>query len=164
MKTGLRAALIAIAAIRMLATATPADAQTIPNQQDTVVTTRAAGPFEVRMAPLETNAPIGRMSLDKTYHGDLQGTAIGEMMAAMGSVEGSAAYSAIEQVTGTLAGRSGTFMLQHTGVMNRGAQSLLITVVPDSGTGELAGLSGTMNIIIEGGKHAYTFDYTLPAQ
>jgi hypothetical protein len=161
MKIRLRAAMIAIVATCSLADASTAAAQTIPIQEDTLVI-RAIGPFEVRMAPLETSAPIGRMSLDKTYHGDLEGTAVGEMMAAMGTVEGSAAYSAIEQFTGTLAGRTGTFMLQHTGVMNRGTPSLVITVVPDSGTGELAGLSGTMNIIIEGGAHSYTFDYTLP--
>jgi hypothetical protein len=161
MKIRLRAAIIAIVATCSLAAASNAPAQTTPIQEDTVVI-RATGPFEVRMAPLETNAPIGRMSLDKTYHGDLEGTAVGEMMAAMGAVEGSAAYSAIEQVTGTLGGRTGTFMLQHTGVMNRGAPSLVITVVPDSGTGELTGISGTMNIIIEGGTHSYTFDYTLP--
>lgn len=146
----------------------PAQAQT-PRQapaaprQEVVVTTRATGPFEVRMAPLATDAPVGRMSLDKTYHGDLEGTARGEFLAAMTPVEGSAAYVAIEQVTGTLNGRSGTFMLQHSGIMDRGAQRLVITVVPDSGTGELTGLAGTMTIIIEGGKHAYQLDYTLLA-
>lgn len=149
----------------MLGAATAANAQT-PSQsapaQETVVTTRAAGPFEVRMAPLETDAPVGRMSLDKTYHGDLEGTAKGEFLGAISPVEGSAGYVAIEQVTGTLAGRSGTFMLQHSGSMDRGAQSLSIMVVPDSGTGELTGLAGTMRIIMEGGKHAYEFDYTLP--
>lgn len=149
----------------VLGAASAAEAQTAsqPAQaQENVVTTRAAGPFEVRMAPLETDAPVGRMSLDKTYHGDLQGTAQGEFLAAMTPVEGSAGYVAIERVTGTLAGRSGTFMLQHSGTMARGAQSLSITVVPDSGTDGLAGLTGTMRIIIEGGKHAYEFDYTLP--
>jgi hypothetical protein len=161
MKIRFRAAMLAIVAICSLAAASAVAAQTTPIQEDTLVI-RATGPFEVRMAPLETSAPIARMSLDKTYHGDLEGTALGEMMAAMGTVEGSAAYSAIEQFTGTLGGRTGTFMLQHTGVMNRGAPSLVITVVPDSGTGELTGLSGTMNIIIEDGKHSYTFDFTLP--
>jgi hypothetical protein len=133
--------------------------------QETAVTTRATGPFEVKMAPLDTHADppvLGRMSLDKVYHGDLQATAQGEMLAAMTPTEGSAGYVAIERVTGTLAGRTGTFMLQHNGLMNRGAPSLVINVVPDSGTGELAGLSGTMMIIMEGGKHAYEFDYTLP--
>jgi hypothetical protein len=76
-------------------------------------------------------------------------------------VKGSAGYVAIEKVTGKLHGRAGTFVLQHTGTMNRGAQKLSITVVPDSGTGELVGLSGKMNIIIAGGKHSYEFDYSL---
>jgi hypothetical protein len=140
---------------------TPSQAPAAP-RQETAVTTRATGTFEVRMAPQPTDAPVGRMSLDKTYHGDLEAAAKGEFLAAMTAVEGSAAYSAIEQVTGTLAGRTGTFFLQHTGIMNRGAPSLVITVVPDSGTGELAGLSGTMMIIVEGGAHSYQFDYTLP--
>lgn len=137
-----------------------AGAQSTP--RETVVATRATGTFEVQLAPQETAAPLGRMSIDKQFHGDLQGTSKGEMLAAMTATEGSAAYSALEQVTGALHGRSGTFYLQHTGVMNRGAPSLTITVVPDSGTGELTGLSGMMNIIIEGGKHSYEFDYTLP--
>jgi hypothetical protein len=146
----------------------PARAQT-PQQapaappQETAVTTRATGTFEVQLAPQETAAPIGRMSIDKQFHGDLEGTSRGEMLAAMSAVEGSAGYVALEQVTGTLAGRTGTFVLQHTGIMDRGAPGLIITVVPDSGTGGLAGLSGTMMIIIEGGTHSYQLDYTLPA-
>ncbi|HST61497.1 MAG TPA: DUF3224 domain-containing protein, partial [Longimicrobium sp.] len=101
--------------------------------QETAVTTRATGPFEVKMAPLGTHADppvLGRMSLDKVYHGDLEATAAGEMLAAMTPTEGSAGYVAIERVTGTLAGRTGTFMLQHNGLMNRGAPSLVINVVP----------------------------------
>jgi hypothetical protein len=148
----------------------PAQAQTPAGAtpaQETAVTARATGPFEVKMAPLDTHAQppvLGRMSLDKVYHGDLQATAAGEMLAAMTPTEGSAGYVAIERVTGTLAGRTGTFMLQHNGLMNRGAPSLVINVVPDSGTGELEGLSGTMQIIIEAGAHRYEFDYTLPAR
>ncbi|HEX6368154.1 MAG TPA: DUF3224 domain-containing protein [Longimicrobium sp.] len=129
---------------------------------ETAVTTRATGTFEVQLAPQETAATLGRMSIDKQFHGDLQGTSKGEMLAARGGVEGSAGYVALEQVTGTLHGRTGTFYLQHSGTMNRGAPSLSITVVPDSGTGELTGLTGTMNIIIEAGRHSYEFDYTLP--
>jgi hypothetical protein len=79
----------------------------------------------------------------------------------MGGVKGSAAYSAIERVSGALAGHTGTFVLQHTGIMSRGAQSLVITVVPDSGTEALTGLTGTMQIIIEGKQHSYLFEYTL---
>ena len=144
----------------LLAAAAPAHAQST-TQTDTMMTARAAGTFEVQLAPQETAAaPLGRLSIDKQFHGDLQGTSKGEMLAFRSGVDGSAGYVAMEQVTGTLNGRTGTFVLQHTGVMNRGAPGLTITVVPDSGTGELVGLSGTMNIIIEGGKHAYEFDYT----
>jgi hypothetical protein len=131
-------------------------------QTETVVTTRATGTFQVQLAPQETAAAIGRMSIDKQFHGDLQGTSKGEMLAVQGGVEGSAGYVALEQVTGTLHGRTGTFYLQHTGTMDRGAPSLSVTVVPDSGTGELTGLTGRMNIIIEPGKHSYEFDYSLP--
>jgi hypothetical protein len=127
----------------------------------------AKGTFEVKMAPLAfenapEGSPLGRMSLDKTFTGDLAATAVGQMVAAFTSVKESAAYSAVELVTGTLNGRSGSFVLQHTGVMHRGAQSLVITVVPDSGTGDLSGLSGTMTIRIDGSTHFYEFTYSLP--
>lgn len=128
------------------------------------MTTHVRGPFEVKLTPqADEGSPLGRMAIDKQFHGDLQGTSVGQMLAGMTAVTGSAAYVALEQVTGVLEGRSGSFMLQHTGVMNRGAQSLTITVVPDSGTGELEGLSGTMMIVITDGKHSYEFDYDLPA-
>lgn len=104
---------------------------------------------------------LARMSIDKIYHGDLEASAHGEMLTAAGSVKGSAAYSAIERVTGSLHGRSGSFALQHTGIMTRGTPQLSITVVPDSGTGELTGLSGKLNILNEAGKHSYDFEYTL---
>lgn len=156
-----------LAALCLAFAAGPARGQTqpapsTPLQTDTAVTTRATGTFEVQLAPQETASALGRLSIDKQFHGDLEGTSRGEMLAFRSSVDGSAGYVAMEQVTGTLHGRSGTFVLQHTGVMNRGAPGLVITVVPDSGTGGLAGLSGTMNIIIEGGKHSYELDYTLP--
>jgi hypothetical protein len=133
-----------------------------------VVTARASGSFEVKLNPLPTyetaeGTMLGRLSIDKQFHGDLEATSRGEMLSAGTDVKGSAAYSAIERVSGTLGGRSGTFVLQHTGVMNRGAPSLAITVVPDSGTGGLAGLTGTMDIQIDAGRHSYTFDYALPA-
>jgi hypothetical protein len=144
-----------------LASAAPAHAQS-PAPIEAMTTTRATGSFEVQLAPQETAAaPLGRLSINKQFHGDLEATSKGEMLAFRSAVDGSAGYVAMEQVTGTLHGRSGTFVLQHTGVMDRGAPGLTITVVPDSGTGELAGLSGTMNIVIEGGKHSYEFDYTL---
>lgn len=129
--------------------------------------THASGEFEVKMTPQgaedkSANAVIGRYSLDKKFHGDLEGTSRGEMLAVGTAVEGSAGYVAMEQVTGTLNKRSGTFALQHTGTMTRGAPQLSVTVVPDSGTGQLKGLAGRMTIKIEGGKHFYDFEYTIP--
>lgn len=130
------------------------------------MTTRATGTFEVKMSPQDApeSPGVGRMLLDKQFHGDLEATSKGQMLAAMTPVQGSAGYVAIEQVTGKLKGRAGTFVLQHHGIMNRGEPSLSVTVVPDSGTGELAGLSGRMDILIEGGKHSYVFEYTLGAE
>jgi hypothetical protein len=130
------------------------------------VTKRAAGPFDVKLLPLTTaysgdDAPLARMSLDKKYSGDLDATAVGEMLSAGTAVKNSAGYVAIEKVTGTLHGRDGSFTLQHSATMNRGAPSLSITVIPDSGTGALAGITGSLQIIIEGKKHSYVFDYSL---
>ena len=125
--------------------------------------THAVGTFEVKLTPQSTDAPgLGRMSIDKQFHGDLEAVSKGEMLSAMTEVKNSAGYVAIERVTGKLGGRQGAFVLQHSGAMNRGAASLSVTVVPDSGTGQLAGLTGKMAIIIEGGKHSYEFEYTLP--
>jgi hypothetical protein len=101
------------------------------------------------------------MSIDKQFHGDLEATSRGEMLTAGTDVPGSAGYVAMERVTGRLHGRSGAFLLQHSGTMTRGAPQLAITVVPDSGTGELAGLGGRMAITITDGRHSYDFDYTL---
>ncbi len=127
------------------------------------MTTRASGTFEVKLNPqADEGSPLGRMLLDKTFSGDLQGTSKGQMLAAGTAVKDSAGYVALEQVNGTLAGRTGTFFLQHNGTMNRGTPTLTIIVVPDSGTGQLAGLAGSMTIKIEG-THHYEFDYTLPA-
>ncbi|MBB4634823.1 DUF3224 domain-containing protein [Longimicrobium terrae] len=126
--------------------------------------THVTGPFEVKMTPqADEGSPLGRMLLDKQYHGDLEATSIGQMLAGMTAVTGSAGYVAMEKVIGALDGRAGTFILMHMGVMDRGAQSLTISVIPDSGTGELEGLSGTMKIVMPDGKHAYEFDYELPA-
>ncbi|HEX2224454.1 MAG TPA: DUF3224 domain-containing protein [Thermoanaerobaculia bacterium] len=123
---------------------------------------RASGTFEVKMNPLTTGDDVpGRMSLDKQFHGSLEATGKGEMLTALTSVQGSAGYVAIERVTGKLDGRGGSFVLQHSGIMNRGEPNLTITVVPDSGTGELAGIAGTMKINIADGKHSYDFEYTL---
>lgn len=130
------------------------------------MTTRASGTFEVKLNPQamgdsSEGALLGKMSIDKQFHGDLEGTSKGEMLTAGTSVKGSAGYVAIERVSGTLHGRSGTFILQHSGTMTRGAPQLIITVVPDSGTGQLVGLAGKMGINIADGKHSYEFEYTL---
>lgn len=129
-----------------------------------VKTTKAAGPFDVKMAPQSpADAPVGRFALDKKYSGDLEGTGTGEMLTGMSAVPGSAGYVAIEKITGSLAGRRGSFHLLHKGVMTRGTPALSITVIPDSGTGELAGLTGTMDIqVARDGSHSYTFNYSLP--
>lgn len=130
------------------------------------MTSRATGTFEVKLNPLPAydsadGSTLGRMSIDKQFRGNLEATSKGEMLSAIGSVKGSAGYVAIEQVSGTLDGRRGTFVLQHSATMTRGAPHLTITVVPDSGTGQLTGLTGTMAIDIADGKHSYTFEFTL---
>ena len=130
------------------------------------MTATAKGPFDVKLTPqgaATDPAAVGRMSLDKTFHGDLAGTSVGEMLAVRTAVAGSAGYVAIERVTGSLEGRTGSFVLQHSGTMTRGTPSLTLTVVPDSGTRELTGLAGQMAIDIVDGKHHYRFDYTLSA-
>jgi hypothetical protein len=142
---------------------------TEPSQNTPPTPATAEGTFEVRLTPQPMDgdddaegATLGRMSIDKTFQGDLEGSSKGEMLSARSAVQGSAGYVAVERVTGTLGGRRGSFVLQHSGTMDRGAPSQSVTVVPDSGTGELAGLSGEMVIEIEDGKHFYRFDYTLP--
>jgi hypothetical protein len=127
----------------------------------------AAGSFEVKLTPRPMDPPdpaaIGRMTIDKRFQGDLEATSQGEMLAAGTKIQGSAGYVAIERVTGTLGGRTGSFVLQHSGTANRGALGLTIHVVPDSGTEELTGLTGTMSIDPGGGKHTYRLDYSLPS-
>jgi hypothetical protein len=127
----------------------------------------ARGEFVVKLSPLafegqQDGSKLGRMSIDKTISGDLVATTKGQMLSAMTEVKGSAGYVAIERVVGVLKGKSGAFVLQHTGTMTKGSPSLAVTVVPDSGTGELFGLVGQFNIIIADGKHSYEFNYTLP--
>jgi len=139
-----------------------------PVQKPAVLTNRASGSFEVKLTPQapddkdDEGATLGRMSLDKQYHGDLEATAKGEMLTAMTGVKGSAGYVAIERVKGALHGRSGSFVLQHSGTMTRAEPQLSISVVPDSGAGQLAGITGRMTITIAEGKHSYQFSYTLP--
>jgi hypothetical protein len=174
MRHPLRAAVPVAALLLCLGAPTPASAQTPlpephPTQKEAAVKARASGTFDVRLNPLDAygsaaDPMLGRMSIDKTFHGDLEATSVGEMLTAMTSVKGSAGYVAVERVSGTLQGRTGTFMLKHDGTMARGAQQLVIGVVPDSGTGELAGITGTMTIDIADGKHSYTLEYTLAAQ
>jgi hypothetical protein len=129
------------------------------------MTTRASGTFEVRLSPQVDGeaggASVGRMLIDKRFAGDLEATSKGQMLAVRTPTEGSAGYVAMELVTGQLGGREGSFVLQHTGTMTRGAQQLSINVVPDSGTGALEGLVGRMELDFSGGGHAYHFDYTL---
>jgi hypothetical protein len=127
----------------------------------------AKGEFTVKLLPLTLEgqpegAKLARMSINKTIAGDLVAVTTGQMLSAMTSVKDSAGYVAIERVEGTLHGKNGTFVLQHSGTMNRGASSLLVTVVPDSGTDELVGLAGDFKIIVANGKHSYEFAYSLP--
>lgn len=128
--------------------------------------TRATGTFDVKVLPQGTpdtadGIALGRMSIDKQFHGDLEAVSRGEMLTSR-LESGSAAYVAIERVTGTLNGRRGSFVLMHQGTMNRESQKLTVVVVPDSGIGQLAGLTGTMTITIVDKKHLYEFTYTLP--
>ena len=129
---------------------------------------QASGPFDVKLTPQEDklDPTLSRMIIDKTFHGDLEATSKGQMLGASTDVKGSAAYVAIERVTGilhTVAGaRTGTFALYHAGTLTRGNPQLSVTVVPDSGTGQLTGITGKMSIDISEGKHSYSFDYTLP--
>lgn len=121
------------------------------------------GTFDVKLTPQPAveGQPWGRQAITKTFHGALDGTSRGEMLAVMTAVKGSAGYVALEQVTATLEGRKGSFFLQHSGLMNKGTPTLSVSVVPDSATGELAGLQGTMTIDVSGGQHRYTFSYQL---
>jgi hypothetical protein len=133
--------------------------------KEKVVTSHANGTFEVKVSPQPADpgvdGDIGRMFLDKQFHGELEATSRGQMLAAMSSVKGSGGYVAMERVTGTLKGRSGSFVLQHIGIMTQGVPQMKVTVVPDSGTGQLTGLSGAMTIKIVDGKHSYEFEYAL---
>ena len=126
---------------------------------------KAAGPFDVKMIPQDDKATDGvaRMLIDKQYHGDLEGTGKGQMLTGGISATKSGAYVAIEKFTGTLHGRSGSFVLHHTGIMTRGTPDLTILIAPDSGSGELEGITGKMTInIAADGKHSYDLEYTLP--
>jgi hypothetical protein len=127
---------------------------------------QATGTFEVKVVPLPADDGVdtggfGRLSIDKTFSGGLDGTSKGQMIGAFTAVEGSAGYVALERVSGTLNGKKGSFILQHNGTMKKGLSTMIVTVVPDSGSEELTGMAGTMEIIIEGKKHSYVLAYTL---
>jgi hypothetical protein len=125
--------------------------------------THASGTFEVKLSPQSPDeAALGRLTIDKALHGELEATSKGHMVAASTDVAGSAGYVAMERVTGTLNGRTGAFVLQHSGTMTRGDAHLSVTVVPDSGTGQLTGLAGRMTITIVDKQHFYDLEYTLP--
>lgn len=140
---------------------------TTPAAAHTPATVRVSGAFNVTMTPAapaehEGSTATARMLLDKQYFGDLAATGAGQMLTAVTDTKGSAAYVAIERVSGTLRGKKGSFVIQHAGTMRGGAQQLTISIVPDSGTGQLAGITGTMAIRIVERKHFYDLDYLLP--
>jgi len=135
-------------------------------EEHSMKSTQANGSFEIRLNPETLSEPatgtgLGRMSFNKVFQGDLVATSQGEMLSLRSSVLGSAGYVAMETVTGTLQGRNGSFVLQHSSTMTRGVAEQSINVVPDSATGELAGLAGRLVITIEDGQHSYQFDYSL---
>lgn len=155
------ALMVAIFAIEVAAE-TPAAKPAPFKGRDAMQERTAAGTFDVKLVPVLGGTQVGGMTIDKVFHGDLDGTSAGQMLAVRTAVDGSAGYVAMEVVTGALAGRRGTFALQHSGTMNRGVPSLSVSVVPDSGTGDLAGLTGTMTIDVAAGQHKYAFRYALP--
>ncbi len=167
MTTMKNAYIVAISLYVLIVVSTFAQSQsTNSSHQEASVTMHARGPFDVKVTPQDdksADTKLGRMALDKQYHGDIEGTGVGQMLTAATDVKGSGAYVAIEKVTGTLKGRSGSFVLQHTGTMSGGQFHLNVTIVPDSGTGELVGISGKMTINIADGKHSYDLEYTLSA-
>jgi Protein of unknown function (DUF3224) len=134
-------------------------------QKKAVMTNHARGTFDVKVTPQPADdaagGPFGRLFLDKQFHGDLDGTSKGQMLASGPGTDGSGAYVALERVSGSLQGRRGSFILQHNGTMAKGVPTMIVTVVPDSGTEELTGLAGKMTIVIADGKHSYDLEYTL---
>lgn len=158
----------ATAASASSATHAPSATAPKPTAMNASTPTLAKGSFDVTLAQAPAAegteaAKLGRMSIRKQFHGDLEGSSLGEMLAVRTALPGSAGYVAMERVEGRLAGRTGSFVLMHMGEMNRGQQRLTVQVVPDSGTGELTGISGTLNIEIKDGHHFYELSYQLPA-
>lgn len=172
MKGLFRETIVAAAILISLMIATPAHAQTNTSPSDSAqkgaaMPLHATGTFEVKLTPQgdgdkAEGSTLGRMSIAKQFHGDLEGTSKGEMLTAGTDVKNSAGYVAIERITGTINGHTGSFVFQHSGTLTRGAPTQSITVVPDSGTGQLAGITGKMIITIVDGKHSYDFEYALP--
>jgi hypothetical protein len=160
-------AIVAALSALWLSSASAQNRSQIVQQKVTPMPTTATGDFAVKVLPdgpvdEAEGASLGRMTLDKQFTGDLAATSKGQMLTAMTDVKGSAGYVAIERVTGTLNGRSGSFVLQHNATMSAAGPMMNIIVVPDSGTGELTGITGHMKIIITDGKHSYDFSYSLP--
>ena len=146
-----------VALIALLSINTLLNAEKKPRGENIMM---VSGEFDVKLTPqLDDDFDSGRMTIEKQYHGELEATGRGQMLSVRTEIQGSAGYVAIERVTGKLKGKSGSFVLQHSAVMNRGASQLKVTVVPDSGAGELVGLSGKMEINISEGKHIYKFNY-----
>jgi Protein of unknown function (DUF3224) len=151
----------------LLLVSLPASAQThteAPAARKESVMMHASGTFDVKLTPQTSegqDGALGRMSIDKQFHGDIEGSSKGEMLTGMTNVKGSAGYVAMEKVSATLKGKPGTFILQHTATMDRGTPQLSITVVPDSGTDELVGLTGKLTIKVADGKHSYDFEYSI---
>jgi hypothetical protein len=165
LRPGVAAVCLSLASLALAQTQAHAPVSN-PAKKEAATTTHATGTFEVKITPQSPDdkaedTPIGRMSIVKQFHGDLEAVSKGQMMAAMTAVKGSAGYVAMERVSGTLNGRTGTFLLQHTGTAARGELQLTVMVVPDSGTDQLAGLSGKMAIVAADGKHSYDFEYRL---
>jgi hypothetical protein len=167
MQTNNSCSIYIIAVVTLVLVTITLTAQSAPSPKEAPMPTHATGPFDVKMTPQDDKSGdgISRMLIDKQYHGDLEGAAKGQMLTGGISANNSGAYVAIEKFTGTLHGRSGSFVLHHTGIMNRGKPDLTIMVAPDSGTGQLAGIAGKMTInIASDGKHSYDFEYTLPKE
>ena len=165
-RAGLRLLVLTVPAFAFSLVSVMPDAFAQENKA-TPMTHHASGTFEVKTSPLPPDdatggSAVGRFALDKHFHGDLEAASKGEMLGGGDPKSGTAGYVAIEFVTGTLQGRSGSFALQHFGTMGGGKFDLKVIVVPGSGTGDFTGMEGTMTIIIAGGKHSYEFDYTLP--
>lgn len=159
-------ALVSLCMAMVSANAQTAASPSPQSQKEASVNNHVSGPFDVKVLKQDDpsgDTSVGRFLLDKQYHGDLEATGKGQMLTASTEIKGSGAYVAIERVTGTLKGREGTFALQHMGTMTQNVPQLTISIVPDSGTGQLKGISGKMNIVIApDGKHSYELDYALP--